>query len=213
MFSLRNLILIILIVVGINYYKSTQEVDVYALSLPLDTKVLAFGDSLTYGYGVDKTQSYPAKLAEYLRSNVVNAGISGELSEQGLERLPALLESEKPDILVLCHGGNDILRQRDMTVLKNNLDKMIKLAHSKGIYVLLVGVPRYDVLRFSVPDLYYEVARENDVMLEDKSLKKILNDDSLKSDNVHPNAKGYDIMAQRIGVLLSENYHPLAKPF
>jgi len=212
-FNLRNIIIIILIIVGINYYKSSKEVDVQSLSLPLDTKILAFGDSLTYGYGAPKEKSYPSLLAQYLHTTVINEGISGELSEQGLARLPSLLETYKPDILVLCHGANDILRKKDVANIKANITQMVKLAQSKGVYVLLVGVPMYDILNFNVPDFYYDVAKENDILIEDESLKTIMQSDNLRSDQVHPNEAGYALMARKIAQILSDSYHPSAKPF
>lgn len=213
LFNVRNIILIIALIVGINYYKSTQEVDIQGLSLPLDTKVLAFGDSLTLGYGVTPDKSYPSILGELLHATVINEGISGELSAQGLARLPLLLEQHMPDILVLCHGANDILRKQDLLQTKANLNQMVKMARDKGIYVLLVGVPTVDILKFNVPSFYYEVAQENTIDIEDKSLKKIMDGENLKSDKVHPNEQGYDLMAKNIARLLSENYHLSAKMF
>ncbi|MBV5279219.1 MAG: arylesterase [Campylobacteraceae bacterium] len=183
-----------------------QEVDAGMYSLPLDTKILAFGDSLTLGYGVSKTESYPSKLSELLHVEVINAGVSGELSEQGLLRLPHLLEIHKPDILILCHGANDILKRRDLSKTKENLSQMVFMAKQKGIYVLLVGVPSYEILSFSVPSFYYEIAKESGIEMEDTSLKKILDSDSLKSDQVHPNALGYEMMSKYIAKVLSENY-------
>jgi len=213
LFNLRNLILIILLIVGINYYKSTQEINAQSLSLPLDTKILAFGDSLTYGYGVTRDKNYPTVLGDLLHVNVINEGVNGELSEQGLARLASVLARHKPDILVLCHGGNDILRKKDLTQTKNNLAEMIKLAKEKGVYVLLVGVPTFDILTFNVPSFYYEVATENGIEIEDSSLKKIMDGENLKSDQVHPNAEGYELMAKNIAKILSEEYHPSAKSF
>lgn len=213
LFNLRNIILVIILIVGINYYKSKQEVDVQSLSLPLDTKVLTFGDSLTFGYGVARDKSYPSVLVDLLHVTVINEGISGELSRQGMERLPTVLERHKPDILVLCHGANDILRKQDLTQTKANLNQMVKMAKDKGIYVLLVGVPSFDILTFNVPSFYYEVAKENSIEIEDKSLKKIMDGENLKSDQVHPNEQGYDLMAKNIARLLSENYHLSAKTF
>lgn len=183
------------------------------LSLPLGTKVLAFGDSLTYGYGVSSEQSYPSILASLLHVSVVNEGISGEMSDQGLARLPAILEKVKPDILILCHGANDILRNRDLQKMKENLSKMVAMTKEKGIYVLLVGVPTYDILTFSVPKVYYDVAQTYELEIEDKELNKILNTESLKSDQVHPNAQGYSLMAINIAKILSDYYHPSAKTF
>jgi len=210
-FNIRNILLVIIVIVGINYYQAKQDVDMQSLSLPLDTKILAFGDSLTAGYGVSKEQSYPAVLSTLLRSDVFNQGVSGEFSEQGLERLGGLLETYKPHILVLCHGANDILRKKDLVKTKDNLLKMVQMAKAKGVYVLLVGVPTYEILSFKTASLYYEVAKEESLELEDRTLEKILDSDSLKSDQVHPNALGYELMAKEIARLLSENYHPTAR--
>ena len=173
LFNVRNLILIILLIVGINYYKSTQEINAQNLSLPLDTKILAFGDSLTYGYGVTRDKNYPTMLGDILHVNVINEGINGEMSEQGLARLSAALARHKPDILVLCHGGNDILRKKDLTQTKNNLNAMVKMAKEKGVYVLLVGVPTFDILNFNVPSFYYEVAKEMALRSKIVALKKL----------------------------------------
>lgn len=213
LFNIRNILLLIVIIVGINYYKSTQEVDVQSLTFPHDAKIVAFGDSLTFGYGAPRDKSYPSILVDLLHVTVINEGISGEISAQGLARLPSILERHQPDILVLCHGGNDILRKQDVVQTKANLSVMVKMAREKGVYVLLVGVPTFDILNFNVPSFYYEVAKENGIEIEDKSLKKIMEGDSLKSDKVHPNEMGYELMAKNIARLLSENYHPSAKTF
>lgn len=210
LFNIRNIILVFLIVVGINYWKTHEEVEVGGFSLPLETKILAFGDSLTYGNGVSKELSYPSKLSEFLHVEVINEGISGEFSNKGLERLPALLDKYKPQILVLCHGANDILKRNDLSLTKENLNKMVLLAKEKGIFVLLVGVPSYDILSFSVPSFYYEVAKENRIEIEDRALKKILESDDLKSDQVHPNKLGYELMAKNIAKILNESYRSTA---
>ena len=210
LFNIRNIILIFLIVAGINYWKTHEEVDVGSFSLPLETKILSFGDSLTFGYGVSKELSYPSQLSELLHVEVVNEGISGEFSAKGLERLPALLEKHKPQILVLCHGANDILKRNDLSSTKDNLNKMVLLAKEEGIFVLLVGVPSYDILSFNVPSFYYEVAKENGLEIEDRALKKILESDDLKSDQVHPNKLGYELMAKNIAKILSESYRSTA---
>ncbi len=90
---------------------------------------------------------------------------------------------------------------------------MIKMAKEKGVYVLLVGVPTFDILTFNVPSFYYEVAKENGIEIEDSSLKKVMDGENLKSDQVHPNAEGYELMAKNIAKILSEEYHPSAKSF
>ena len=92
-----------------------------------DAVILAFGDSVTHGSGARDYQSYPAVLGERIGREVINAGIPGEETSQGLRRLPGLLDRHQPDLLVLCHGGNDILRRRPTLELADNLGAMIDL--------------------------------------------------------------------------------------
>lgn len=205
-FNIRNILLVVMVVVGFNYYQSKQTLDTQSFVVPYGTKILAFGDSLTAGNGVSKEQSYPAKLSEFLLTEVINEGVSGELSEQGLVRLALVLEKYKPDILILCHGANDILRKRDLVKARKNVLEMVKLAKSKGVFVLLVGVPTYEILSFKTASFYYDIAKEEDIQLEDKALEKIMGDDTLKSDQVHPNAEGYALMARKMAELISSNY-------
>lgn len=184
-----------------------------SLELPPTTKILAFGDSLTRGYGALPHESYPATLEALLHVKVINEGISGELSNEGLARLPHLLAKHSPDILILCHGANDILRRKDLEQTKKNIEKMVEISQEKGIYVVLVGVPMYEILTFETVPFYYEIAKEKGLVLEDKALEKILNSEKLKSDSVHPNAQGYALMAKNIAFLLEKHYIPSSKPF
>ncbi|ACZ11856.1 arylesterase [Sulfurospirillum deleyianum] len=213
-FTLRNVVFLMLLMGAFHYFSTTKEVDNHSLILPLDTKILAFGDSLTLGTGATPSQSYPSILSELVHAPVINAGISGEISAQGLERLPKLLQEHKPDILILCHGGNDILRKVNSAQTKENLSKMVSLAREKGVYVLLVGVPIMGTLSFGISPLYYDVAKAHNIELDDESLKEIFNhENTLKADRVHPNSEGYALMAKNIAIILSEHYHPSAKTF
>ena len=173
--------------------------------LSTNSTVLAFGDSLTFGYGVKTNESYPAKLANLSGLNVINAGISGELSFEGLKRLENLLDKHKPKLLILCHGGNDILRRKSHDKLRYNIKKMIDLALAKNINVLLVGVPNFYTLGYGMVDLYEELAEEMDTMYEDNILSTVLTKSSLKSDQIHPNAKGYEMMAEAFFYILKDN--------
>jgi len=161
-----------------------------------DTTILAFGDSLTYGFGAPTDSSYPAFLENKIGFNVINAGINGELSSDGLKRLPSFLK-DNPKLVILCHGGNDILQDSYKENLKENLLKMIELIQKSGAEVLLVAVPDFNLFNFKTLDIYSQVADESGVMFEDEVLTYIELHRTLKSDYVHPNAKGYEMMADR----------------
>ena len=159
--------------------------------------VLAFGDSLTFGTGAGATESYPAILERSIGRKVVNAGVPGETSGQGLERLPEVLDEVKPKLLVLCHGGNDFLRRLDEQAAAANVRAMIDLARKRGIAVVLVATPKPG-LPPSVPAFYGEIAAELRVPFEEGVLRSVLLDNALKSDMVHPNGAGYAQVAAAI---------------
>ncbi len=166
--------------------------------------VLAFGDSLTYGTGANEEQSYPAQLAKLTGWRVVREGVPGEVSGAGLARLPAMLEAHQPRLLLLCHGGNDFLQRLPREKAAENLRAMIRLAKSRGVDVLLIGTPEPG-LGVSPPAFYAEIAKEFRVPYEGEVLSKILRDGSLKSDQIHPNAQGYRLMAERVHDLLRKS--------
>jgi len=172
--------------------------------LPHDT-ILAFGDSLTYGHGASQHESYPALLSSLSGHKVINAGINGETSDEGLQRLPKLLENKSIKLMILCFGGNDILRRQSMDALKNNLKTMIHMAKTKEIDVLLVAVPNISLFGLAPLELYEEVAKEEKVPLLDGVLANILSQPSLKNDQIHPNALGYKQLADKIYKSLVEN--------
>lgn len=159
--------------------------------------VLAFGDSLTEGYGVNNNESYPARLASLSGLNVINAGVSGEVSALGLKRLPALLEKYSPDLVILCHGGNDMLRKKSMNEMETNIREMIRLARAQGADVIMLGVPKPGLFLSSL-EVYERIAADTGVVFIDDLLPDVLGDKSLKSDTVHPNSQGYLVMAETI---------------
>ena len=185
------------------FYLSACSETTYNLT-PLEPEavILAFGDSLTYGSGANSaTESYPAIVEQLANRRVLNAGIPGEISQVGLTRLPHLLDTLSPDLVILCHGGNDILQRRDQAQLKANLNEMIQLIKANGAEVVLVAVPMFG-FGLTVPDLYSELAQQYELPIDMTVLKDIVSDPKLKSDQVHPNAKGYALFGQRVFRLL-----------
>ncbi len=162
-----------------------------------DATILAFGDSLTFGTGAEESQSYPAVLASITGIKVVNAGIPGETTGEGLKRLPRILDDVKPTIMILCLGGNDFLRKTGEKQAAENLRSMLALAKERSVPVLLVAVPSFG-LSLSPPKFYRELASEFNIPLEEKALSEILMTPSLKADQIHPNGAGYRKFAEAI---------------
>jgi len=173
-------------------------------SLAPDAAVLAFGDSLTYGTGAAEAESYPAQLEQLIGRRVVRAGVPGEVSAQALARLPEALEEHQPKLLVLCIGGNDLLRNLGQDQVAANVRAMIRLAKNRGTDVVLLGTPEKGLL-LTPPKFYAEIAREFRIPYEGKVIGEILRDAALKSDPIHPNARGYRLIAERVATLMRQS--------
>jgi lysophospholipase L1-like esterase len=173
--------------------------------LSAEDVVLAFGDSLTHGTGADSTQSYPAQLAQLIGRKVINAGVPGELTVSGRQRLPALLDRYRPGLLILCHGGNDLLRKLDLDATRNNLQAMLAAAQARDIPVMLLGVPGPGLFLLESAELYGELAEQHGIPYEGDIIPAVESDNSLKADPIHPNAEGYLLIAEAIVRLLRDS--------
>jgi len=172
--------------------------------IPKEGTILAFGDSLTVGVGSSDANSYPFVLSDLTGLQVINSGVSGETTDRGLQRLPRVLNETSPDLLILIEGGNDILRNRNLTETKANLAAMITLADSRGVPVVLLGVPEKKLFSDSAP--FYDVlAEEFQLVFEPELIADLLRTPAYKSDAVHLNDKGYRKLAESIHDLLKEN--------
>ncbi len=171
-------------------------------------KIVAFGDSLTAGFGLTENESYPYLLQEKLRADgfdheVVNAGVSGDTTLGGLERIDWVLETENIDVLILELGANDLLRGVPVAKMRSNLEEMIKKAKARNIKVLLCGMLAPPAMgadyqrdyNMAFPDLANKEKVEFlPFLLENVALKKELN----QADGIHPNAEGTRIMTDNI---------------
>ncbi|HIP75587.1 MAG TPA: arylesterase [Psychromonas hadalis] len=147
--------------------------------------ILAFGDSLTFGYGANPSQSYPAQLSQLIGKQIINKGINGELSEEGLKRLPSLIDKLQPQLLLLCHGANDMLQKKDLTIMQSNVRKMVEIAQSRGVQVVLISVPKVGLI-LSPPPQYSQIAAQLNIPLENDIISDVLQNPSLHSDMIHP---------------------------
>lgn len=178
--------------------------------------IVAFGDSLTAGYGIEVAEAWPARLQEWLDAEgfvyrVVNSGVSGETSAGGLRRLSWVLDRE-PDaaLVVIALGGNDGLRGTPPDAMADNLRGMIEQAAARGLGVLLAGVPSPPELGADYEEafarVFPEVAAETGAALLPDLLEGVAGDPELNQDDrIHPNPEG----ARRLAATVSRALRPL----
>jgi lysophospholipase L1-like esterase len=171
--------------------------------LPGDAVVLAFGDSITFGTGAAESQSYPAQLEALIGRRVVGAGVPGEVSAQALARLPGALDEHAPRLLLLCIGGNDFLRRLGNEQAEKNVRAMVQHAKGRGVDVLLIGTPEPG-LSVTPPKYYAAIAGDFSLPYEDSVVGEVLRNAELKSDPIHPNARGYRVIAERLAERLKK---------
>lgn len=176
--------------------------------------VLAFGDSLYAGYGLNRGESLPDAIQERLRAKgidgeLINAGVSGDTTAGGRKRLAYTLDQldRKPDLVLLGLGGNDALRQIDPAETRANLDAMLSELDRRGIPVILTGMlappnlgPDY-ASQFN--DIWRDLARKHGAVLDPFILAGVIGNRSLMlPDGIHPNAQGAAKIADRVAPLV-----------
>lgn len=175
--------------------------------LPAGSKVLALGDSLTAPHGVKPGEDWPTLLGQKTGWVVINAGISGDTSAGALARLPALLDEHQPQLVLVSLGGNDMLRKIPQAQTVANLGRMLDLAKGSGAGAVLLATPKPSIAgavfnNLSPADFYAEVAKEKKVPVIEDALPEVLSDTSLKGDQLHPNAAGHALLADKIHAAL-----------
>ncbi len=159
--------------------------------------IIAFGDSLTAGYGASPGQDYPSRLSALIGLPVMNAGVSGDTTEGALARLDADVLSRDPRIVLVGLGGNDFLRGVPISTTETNLREIVRRIETAGAMVVVLGF-RFPSLTADYEKMYGAVARDNHCLFVANLLHGIETDPKLKSDEIHPNARGYELMAERI---------------
>jgi acyl-CoA thioesterase-1 len=161
------------------------------------TAIIAFGDSLTAGYGAGPGEDYPSGVSRRLGIAVMNAGVNGDTTEGAMARLDDDVLSRDPRIVLVGLGGNDFLQSVPIATTEANLRTIVRRSREAGAMVVLLGF-RFPSLNADYDAMYTRVAKDEKALLVPRMLKGILNDPSLKSDEIHPNARGYELMAERV---------------
>ncbi len=189
--------------------KETETTKTAIQSSPtFDGTIVAVGDSLTAGLGVDENQSYPAQLARRLMDDghlyqVINAGVSGETSTGTLSRIQWVLSTLKPDIVILETGANDGLRGLNPDLLQTNLDQLISILKANNTQVILAGMlmlpnlgPEYTR---AFATIYPQVAQKHQVVLIPFFLQGVAGQAQLNQpDKLHPNSQGYGRIVETV---------------
>ncbi len=202
MHSAGTILILLLFLLGCNRQNATALV-MHHEQAAYDGTIVAVGDSLTAGLGVNEEDAYPAQLEKKLRAagyrwRVINAGTGGETSSGTLSRIHWVLKL-KPDIVVLETGANDGLRGINPQVTRKNLDETIRILKENNVVVVLAGMRMVTNLGRRFTDEFYSnypaVSRKYDIVLIPFFLAGVAGDPALnQSDGIHPTAEGYRIV-------------------
>jgi acyl-CoA hydrolase len=168
--------------------------------------VLAFGDSVTFGTGAGAGEDYPAALAARSGWKIVNAGIPGDTAAAARTRIEPLLAEHKPVLVLVELGGNDFLRRRPEAEVKEDLRAIVRAVKTAGAVPVLVAVPEFSLGLLGLSDsaIYAALAKEEKIWLVNDVFAKVLSDDALRADRIHPNARGYRALADGIAQSLAK---------
>ena len=161
---------------------------------------VAFGDSLTSGFGASEGNDYPTLLSKKIGRKILNKGVPGETTESALNRLEDIIRLQ-PRVVLLCLGGNDGLQQLPVDKTFSNFATIIDRLQQAGSFVVLIGVRSASISdRYGRP--FKKLAAEKHVLYVPNILSGVLGSPSLMSDYIHPNDEGYKAIADRLEKLL-----------
>jgi acyl-CoA thioesterase-1 len=169
---------------------------------------VAFGDSLTEGYGATEGNNYPALLGKRLGVTITNLGRSGETTSDALKRVDEVARLQ-PRVVLLCFGGNDALNREPASRTFGNLAQIIDRLHGEGSFVVLIGI-RTASLRDRNQAHFSKLARDKDVLYVPDMLKGLAFKPVYMSDAIHPNDAGYARIAERLEKVLKPMMPKLA---
>jgi acyl-CoA thioesterase I len=170
-------------------------------------RILAFGDSITAGYGLAQQDTLPTRLAEALNKmgrpvTMINGGVSGDTTADGVTRLDWAL-ADKPQIMILALGANDMLRGLDPKTTRTNLDAIIQKAKDAGVEIVLAGMLSPPNLgaeyKAAFDAIYPELAKAHNLLFMPFLLQDVVQDSDLnQADGIHPNGNGVAIIVRNL---------------
>lgn len=162
---------------------------------PEGERLVAFGDSLTYGTGAAEGMDYPSQLSAMIGEPIHNAGIPGDTTASALLRIQQDVLDLKPRIVFMTLGGNDLKNRVDKAEAFGNLERIIRAIQSSGALVVLGGI-RFPVYDRGFSEAYRALAETTGTVLIPNIYEDIMGDPKRMSDPIHPNGEGYRRMAE-----------------
>jgi len=195
--------LLIVLAVLLAYFLFTPSREIKNAD-PSGTNIICFGDSLTYGTGASGGKDYPSQLSALISKPVINAGVPGDTTSRAMKRLESDVLSRNPRIVLVALGGNDLKNGVPLAKARDNLKTIIESIQNRGALVVLGGI---DVPLWGrgYGKAYKNLADELGTVLVPNVLDGIFGNPELMSDPIHPNDKGYTVMA--------EMFHDALKPY
>ncbi|MEY8765548.1 MULTISPECIES: arylesterase [Francisella] len=204
---MKKLILLIFVIVLLAlsyYYFIYQNYNNWPIvnQNPQGETIVAFGDSLTAGYGVDKYDNYPSQLSRMIGEPVINMGVSGETTGQALLRIEDVVQAN-PKIVMVSLGANDLRKRIPAKEAFANLKRIVNILQANGALVIIGGldIPYY---KNDYAEDYINFAKSYGCLLVPNVLEGVIGNKDLMVDAVHPNAKGYRIMANQFYNVIKE---------
>jgi acyl-CoA thioesterase-1 len=190
LFSIASLVLLAAVAVYLVMPSGYEIVNVD----PVGETIVCFGDSLTYGTGASRDNAYPGQLSRLIGQNIINAGVPGETTAGALARIDDIL-SLKPRMVLITLGGNDLRKGVGKGEAFRNLEDIIRKLQAGGALVVIGGL---DVPLWGrgFGSEYVRLAEQTGAVLVPNILEGVFGEPDLMSDRIHPNARGYTIMAQ-----------------
>jgi acyl-CoA thioesterase I len=184
---------VLVLLVGYKFFFSRPAV---RNSQPTGENIICFGDSLTFGTGAGKNMDYPSQLSRMMSTPVINAGIPGDTTAMAIARLEKDVLSKSPRMVLITLGGNDLKNRMSKETAYQNLKNIIVSIQNRGALVIVGGI---DIPFWGrgFGEMYQKVCEETQALLIPNIFSGIIGDKSLMSDRIHPNGRGYTLMAEK----------------
>lgn len=192
---MKKFILLLLAALVAFYMFGREKTQIKNLGNPGES-IVAFGDSLTYGHGAVREQSYPALLARKTARPVVNLGLNGDTAAAAPRRLPDVL-AQNPYMVLIEFGGNDFMRGVALEQSVSAVEQMVDAVQAAGAVAVVVDTGGYYGMK-KYTKAYKKLAREKGAVFVPGILDGVFGQRGLMSDQIHPNARGYELVADKV---------------